>query len=209
VYREIEPSIVRYDYDPAKATQLIADLGYTRGTDGLFRTDSGQLLDVELRTVAVDIHQKTTLAVADGWRSVGIAVDPVVIPPARQGDLEYRAGFPAFQLFGAEPTVDYLPRLYSSRAPVPETRYVGTNYSRYQSAEWDELLDTLFSTIPQPDRTRALAGVVHHMTEQLNIISLFLRDDSILLDNRLRNIAALHADGSTHGWNAFDWDLVN
>jgi len=135
--------------------------------------------------------------------------EPVVIPPARQGDLEYRAGFPAFQLFGAEATIEYLPRLYSSRAPLPETRYVGTNYSRYQSAEWDGLLDTLFATIPRPERTQAEAAVIHHLTDQLNVISLFLRDDSLLIDNRLQNIAALHAEGTTHGWNAYQWDIAN
>lgn len=35
-YREIEPRIVKYDYDPRLAVQLIEQLGYARGADGTF-----------------------------------------------------------------------------------------------------------------------------------------------------------------------------
>jgi peptide/nickel transport system substrate-binding protein len=131
VYREIEPNIVRYPFDPTRGIRMLEDLGYSRGADGLLRESSAQALAVELRTVSVDLHVKTTLAVADAWQRIGITVDPVVIPPARQGDLEYRAGFPAFQIFGGQTDLGLLPRLHSSRTPLPETRYVGTNYSRF------------------------------------------------------------------------------
>jgi len=206
-YWDIEPSIVRYPFDPARATRMMEELGYSRGMDGLLRDSSGQGLAVELRTVSVDLHVKTTLAVTDAWQRLGVSVEPVVIPPARQGDLEYRAGFPAFQIFGGQSDVGLLPRLHSSRTPRPETRYVGTNYSRYIDPEWDGLIDRLFATVPQQERTRVLAEVVHFMTDRLNIIGLFFRDDTILVNNRVQNATALYGEGSTHAWNAHEWDL--
>ncbi len=207
IYREIEPSIVRYPFDPARAVRMLEELGYTRGVDGLLRDGSGQGLAVELRTVSVDLHVKATLAVADAWQRIGLSVEPVVIPPARQGDLEYRAGFPAFQIFGGQTDLGLLPRLHSSRTPLPETRYVGTNYSRFMDPEWDALIDRLFATVPQQERTRVLAEVVHFMTDRLNIIGLFFRDDTILVNNRVQNVTALYGEGSTHAWNAQEWDL--
>ena len=40
--KQVEPSMVKYDYDPARATQMIEGLGFTRGTDGFFRDAAGQ-----------------------------------------------------------------------------------------------------------------------------------------------------------------------
>src|SRR5206468_10280645 len=48
-YRQVEGSIVRYDFDPRLAGQLIGEAGYVRGADGMFHDPSGQLLSVELR----------------------------------------------------------------------------------------------------------------------------------------------------------------
>jgi peptide/nickel transport system substrate-binding protein len=207
VYREIEPNIVRYPFDPTRGIRMLEDLGYSRGADGLLRESSAQALAVELRTVSVDLHVKTTLAVADAWQRIGITVDPVVIPPARQGDLEYRAGFPAFQIFGGQTDLGLLPRLHSSRTPLPETRYVGTNYSRFMEPEWDGLIDRLFATVPQQERTRVLGETVHYMTDRLNVIGLIFRDDTILVNNRVQHATALYGEGSTHAWNAHEWDL--
>jgi peptide/nickel transport system substrate-binding protein len=204
--KEVERSVLRYDHDPARAAQMIEGLGYTRGSDRLFRDPSGQPLSVELRTVAVDLHQKTTFAVADDWQRIGVTVEPVVIPPARQGDLEYRALFPAFQIFGAQSEIAYLPRLHSSRTPLPESRWVGTNYSRYRSAEWDALLERLMATIPRAERLQVLSQVLHHMSDQLNLMPLFFREDTILVNKRVLNVSALSAEGATHAWNAHEWD---
>ena len=38
----IESAIVKYDYDPRKAMQLLAGLGYTKGSDGFLADGSGQ-----------------------------------------------------------------------------------------------------------------------------------------------------------------------
>src|SRR5207247_4617505 len=35
-YPAIESSIVKYDYDPRRAAQLIEELGYTKGPDGIY-----------------------------------------------------------------------------------------------------------------------------------------------------------------------------
>jgi peptide/nickel transport system substrate-binding protein len=55
--REIEAQLPRYDYDPRRAEQMIADLGYSKGASGFFRDASGERLSVELRTTAqVDVQ---------------------------------------------------------------------------------------------------------------------------------------------------------
>jgi hypothetical protein len=59
----IEPGVVKYVYDPRQATQMIADLGYQKGPDGVFLDSAGQRLTVETRTTAQrDQQVKATFA---------------------------------------------------------------------------------------------------------------------------------------------------
>src|SRR5207248_6581696 len=48
-YAAIESDIVRYDYDPRRAAELLEGLGFTRGADGGYRDTAGQRLGVEIR----------------------------------------------------------------------------------------------------------------------------------------------------------------
>ena len=53
-YKDIEPQIVKYPYDPRQAASIIEGLGYARGAAGLFRDPTGQPLRIESRTNAGD-----------------------------------------------------------------------------------------------------------------------------------------------------------
>ena len=52
-YKAVEPSLVKYEYDPQKATQMIEELGYTKGADGSLRDASGQRLGERLQRARV------------------------------------------------------------------------------------------------------------------------------------------------------------
>ena len=100
VYSEIEPSIVKYEYDPRRAIQLIEEIGYTRGADGMFRDGAGQLIPLEVRTSGgEDTHEAGLLSVADSFRRVGIGAEPFLIPQAQRNDREYNANFPGVRLW--------------------------------------------------------------------------------------------------------------
>src|SRR5581483_3653471 len=126
-----QSAIVRYDYDPRQATQIIDGLGYTKGPDGAYRDAGGEKLEVEIRTVSTDINTKIMYAMADFWQRIGVGVDPVVIPPQRQRDLAWRATFPAFDMQRQPSDTEPLKYLYSNQTRVAETNYLGRNYSRY------------------------------------------------------------------------------
>ena len=70
------------------------------------------------------------------------------------------------------------------------------------NAEFDALLDRYLTTIPRAPRIDALRQVVHHMTDQLNIMTLYYRASPTMVSNRLRNV------GPDPTWNAQDWTLV-
>ena len=48
-YQETESGIVRYEYDPRRATQMLEELRYAKRADGMFRDVAGAPLQMEVR----------------------------------------------------------------------------------------------------------------------------------------------------------------
>ena len=199
-FKDIQGSLVRYDFDARRAAQLIEGLGYARGPDGMFRDAAGAPLGVELRsTPGREVNEKTTLVVADHWRAVGVGVDVVVIPLQRNQDREYRQTRPGFEVVGQP---DDVYRLHTNQVPTPETRFVGDNRMRYANPELDSLVDRYYVTIPRADRVRVLGQILNHVTDRVVLMSFFYEAGPILVGNRVRNVT------SRPTWNAHEWDVT-
>jgi peptide/nickel transport system substrate-binding protein len=205
-YKAVEPSLVKYEYDPQKATQAIEELGYTKGADGTFRDASGSRLTVEIRAATqTDTNVKSMLATADDWQRIGVAVDQVTIPTQRAPDREYRATMPGFELTRQGNDVNTFTRYHSSLIPLPENNFTGVNRARYRSAELDELIERYSVTIPTAERTQVLAQALHHTTEQLVAMGIFYATRVTMVNNRLLNITT--GDLANASWAAEQWDV--
>lgn len=206
-YPEIASAIVKYEYDPRRALQEIEGLGYVRGADGLFRDATGQRLSVEIRTVSTDLNQKIMLTLGDAWQRIGVAAEPVVVPPQRQRDLPYRANFPAFDMQRQPSRIDTLYNLYSSEARLPETNFIGRNYSRYMNPQLDRLLDHYFSTVPWAARMEVGRQIAHLITDQLVWLDLFYDAQPVMVSGRLKNVVIGRAADAQDTWNIHEWDV--
>ncbi len=208
-YELVEPSIVRYEYDPRRAAQMIEGLGYNRRADGFFYDSAGKKLAVELRVpLQNDIHAKTAAPIADYWRQVGVAVEEVGIPIQRATDREYRSQFPGFEIVERRNSllIGELWRMHSSETLLVENRFRGSGTTRYRHPEVDAALERYASTIPMPERMQALAAMVHHQTENLSQLPIFYGADPTMISNRLINATA-RGDAFTQAWNAHEWDI--
>jgi peptide/nickel transport system substrate-binding protein len=198
-YTAVQADIIRYEYDPRQATRLIEETGLTRGSDGFYRDASGRRINME---VWASGQSKQMLAVADGWRQIGIETEPVVLPQQRWNDREYVAKFPGFRMNRQPSAMADLRRFQSAQAPVAETNFVGENYSRYMNPELDALIDQYFMTIPKAERTRALGAIMRHMTTSLNIMGLYHDVQPTLVAHRITGVTA-----PAVGWDAHLWDV--
>jgi len=197
----VEQSIVRYDFDPRRATQEIEALGFTKGSDGMFRDAGGDRLNIEIRATVTVINQKSMLSVADYWQRIGVATDSVTIPIQRQAELEYMVTFPAFILLRGPRDVTTFQNQHSSRAALPERNFNGINRGRYMNAEYDALQDRYFMTIPFADRMQVLGQILHQETDQLPVMRLFTDPEPTPVSNRLKNVPA------GFPWNAAEWTV--
>ncbi len=203
-YSQVQPLVTRYPYDPRMSSELIQSVGYTRGPDNAFvDATTGKKLSVELRTTAHELREKLVFVFADYWQQVGVGTDSIVIPRQRAADREYRSTSLSFDFRFNPPDVM---RYHSTQVPLPENDYRGNNSARYRSADLDALLDRYVVTIPKQDRTRLLAQIIQHMTDQLVVVPLFHDAEPVLVHNKLINVGAKRGD-SLQGWNAHEWDV--
>jgi peptide/nickel transport system substrate-binding protein len=204
-YPVVESSIVRYDYDPRKSIQILDNLGLTRGSDGIYLDASGQRLQVELRTVAVDINQKSVLAIQNDWQQIGIASDTFVIPTQRAQDREYRSTFPGFELVRSGIDIGSLAALHSSNIATAENGYRGGTRTRYKNPEFDRLIEGYLGAISKTERGKILQNVVALMTRDVVHMGMFYDVNPTVISNRLVNVAAQTTQDAS--WNIDQWDV--
>jgi ABC-type transport system substrate-binding protein len=201
-YNEIESAAVRYDYDPRRTSQLIEELGYSRGPDGVYVDRAGVKLGVEIRSTTLSENNKAMLSVADYWTRAGIAAEPHTIPLPRSQEAEYRATFPGFELI-RQGKLDVITRQHSARARLAENSFRapagGFNYPRYLNPEHDARIDRYYTTIPWQPRMEALREIVHHASDQLIVMGMFYSTEANMVSNRVDNVKP------TRAWNVHEW----
>jgi peptide/nickel transport system substrate-binding protein len=80
-YKAIEGRVVRYEYDPRKAIQMLEQLGYTRGPGGTLQDRSGAPLTVGMRVIQEESDRlKAATTVSDFWQQIGMRVNLDVTP---------------------------------------------------------------------------------------------------------------------------------
>jgi ABC-type transport system substrate-binding protein len=209
-YELIEPSIIKYDYAPRQAAEMIEALGYTRGADGFFVDSAGARLTIEARTtIRAELQPKIVAAVVDYWRQIGVDAEQMNIPPQRMTEPAAMILFPGFLMPGGTNGVspEEIMRYHSSSTPLAENSYrVAGNQSRYRSPELDSYIEQYITTIPRTERLQALARFARHQSDILPSIGLFYQVDTTISADRIQGITKMGRQG-TQAWNVETWDV--
>jgi ABC-type transport system substrate-binding protein len=124
----------------------------------------------------------------------------VVIPPARQRDVEYRAKFPGFQYTQGSAGLASLNNYITSMQKTAANGYRG-QHTGYSNPEYDALVDRYQTTIPKTERMQAASAAIHHMTDQLVVMTTFYNTQPQAVANRLKNVPN---NASVANINTFD-----
>jgi peptide/nickel transport system substrate-binding protein len=208
-YAGIASRVMKYEYDPARTTRMLEELGYQRGGDGMMRDASGKVLEVEVAG-ANDTVTKPMLAVANYWQRVGVASNTFVVPPQRATDWPWRATFSSFALFTGTNDLAVLPALKSTQARTAQNNYEVSglpNWPRYQNAEVDELVDRFFRTIPKSERIEVLTRINQHIFENLSTMGLYYFPTPYAVANRVANVPVNRGARASLTWNAHEWEV--
>lgn len=204
-YEDIERSVMRYDYDPRRARQLLEEIGYRPDADGMYRDAAGQPLALELRNFGPG--DNATHTVGDYWTRAGVRTTVFIIPQQLSRDNEYRMTFPGLQLLNNPLDVGGMRNLHSRFVALPDNNYaVNNNKSRYSNPQYDEMVDRYFVTIPAPDRLQLLGQLIRHIAQELPTMAVVYNIQPIMMGDRLLNVTVPTIDAS-ETWNPEQWDV--
>jgi len=208
----VKDGFAHFAYDPARATSLLRDLGWSRGADGSLVGSDGQRFSVRLWTT--EGGDREIAIIADYFRQVGVGVaEQHVIPGARVRDREYRSNYPVFETSAAGYGDSILNRVDSRQSAVPPN-YSGTNRGHYINPRMDPLIDQYRQSITVADREQAIRAISDLMAEELPLLLLYFNPTTPAVRKGIKALDDFKggAEGAqlygTFTRNVHEWDVL-
>jgi peptide/nickel transport system substrate-binding protein len=174
-----EPNVRQYDYDPARAEQLLDAAGLHRGADGI-------RFHIALKTSTDASTRLMAEAIADQWKRVGVALELRSMELATfYSDITHGS----FQLYtlrwvGGNNDPDIFQYVFSSKKMPPD----GANRGHYRNPQLDALLDQEHVEMDREKRKAILSRIQQIVAEDEPYIDLWYPDNVCAHRTRLTNI---------------------
>jgi peptide/nickel transport system substrate-binding protein len=200
----VDRAITKYEFDPQRAEALLAEAGWTKGSDGIARNAAGEPLHLHLLNQSGEIDQLEAAVVLNYWKTIGITSEIQVLSRAQQGDGEFRAKFPAVSYNRI--TIDYeaFPWLRSKIA-TPENRWVGTNRIGYVNPVVDESWTKALGTISDHEREPLIVEALRAMTADAVVSVTHLQPRPVAYRAGLTGPRETWVGESALIWNSWEW----
>jgi peptide/nickel transport system substrate-binding protein len=183
--------IRHYDYDPAKARELLDAAGWRVGADGMRSDAAGARLALDFATTAGNRTRELVQQVLQAqWRQLGIDVR-IKNEPARIlfGQSLARRRF-IMAMFAWVTSPENVPRstLHSSEIPREANGWGGENFTGFRNAEADRLIDEVEVELDESRRAGMWRRLQEIYAEELPELPLYYRSDSFVLPKWLTGL---------------------
>jgi ABC-type transport system substrate-binding protein len=194
-------------FDVARAHQLLAQAGLSRGGDGLYRTAGGQAFRLDLGP-ASDINSdvQTMMVVSDAWKQAGIESDHHMITPTTDRSA-LRSQMKGVALISTTQGLDSLNSLVTSEITTEATRWRGANVGGYSNPAYDDLHRRVFSTINPVERDQIVADVIKFALDNVLYLPLTYSPDVSANRIALTGITSVVPTQRVNAWNAHLWQI--
>ena len=204
-----EPNVVHYDYDPAKARQLLDAAGWKSGADGV-RVKNGQRLEFTLSAAAGGATGEATEAIIqEELRNIGIHAIIKNYPTAlffagyQQGGIlqagKYDAALYAWVTAGIDPDDE---SLYASYNIPP----AGQNDLFWKDPVIDRAEKGGLSTYDENVRKPYYSVIQKEIASQAVTIVLYYQRQLFVTSTSFKNFKPAPATSSN--WNSWEWEML-
>ena len=208
--------INKYSYDPAMASDLLTEAGWSNATpfadgrawteseDGARYNDDGEPLRLEFGTTSGSrVREAVQQVLQAQWKQVGIDVR-VRNEPARVffGDTIGKRQFPGLAMYAWISDPESSPRttLHSVEIPSEDNNWVGSNIPGYRNAEMDRLIDEVEVTLEREKRLKLFAEIQNLYVSDLPVIPLYYRASPFIIPKWLNGVEPTGNTSTTTLW---------
>ncbi len=204
---EADRLMTKYPLDPNRASQLMAQAGFTREGGGLFADRQGRRFHIDFAVQAASEIERMQAILSDSWRQAGFEVRPEVIAPQVFTQLETRHTLPGlgYSFFQGEES------FISSEVGTPANRWRGRNRSGWTSPEYDRLWEAWRTELELAERGRLAAQMMALVSEHLPGYALYFAQDVYAWGAALKGPTGREASrfGTTSRPTTAYWDIHN
>jgi peptide/nickel transport system substrate-binding protein len=204
-FPEVERAITRYPYDLRRTEQLLGELGYTRGSDGVYTHPGEGRFAIEVRVLASAANETEAAVIADSLRRAGMDSSIHVVSQAEAQDGQIRASFPGLSassvINGFAPPLD---RLRAGEIATPDTRWRGSNFGGWNNPDFERLAASYEASLARSERNALAVQMMKLVSEQAPTIPLFY---NFMVTPHVADLAGPTdaVSAATAGWNVHEW----
>ncbi len=214
-YASDNTACLTQDIEGARA--LLDEAGWTDSDGDGVRDKDGMPLKLLFQTTNNPVRQDFQALIKGWWAEIGIDTELKVIDPGVffggdpaspdtaekfYADVEMHAN----NFDGTDPEA-YLAGLTTDKAPRPETNWIGTNYPRFASPEYDALSVRLSQTFDMDERATIVKQMNDMVTKDgMATLPLILRGNLSAMSNTLGGVKVNAWDSEL--WNVAEWYRV-
>ncbi len=162
-------SLKDYTADPVGAAKLLDEAGWKIGADGVREKDGVKMKFTCSTTAGNPARQGCQALFQQNWKKIGVEMEIKNMPASVVwGEYTTKSQFDT-EFVSWEPTVgmdpDYTARAHSKQ--IPNKTGMGSNYSQYENAEVDKLLELGVTQSNTEDRKKTYARVQEILAEEV------------------------------------------
>lgn len=192
VQKFIDPKIIeKYDttvHDPKKSINILKNLGFTRGPDGVWVTPNGTRLEFELQCGIP--AGPITLAICEDLTAIGIKVTPKPLEWAVRWSNHAKLHYDLWQSWAQFPAVttpytwyDHFSSKYL--LPIGQEAGEGFNRIRFKNATYDAILSEVAKIPDEDPRAYKLYNkLLEILLQELPRIPLITRTEFVILNDK-------------------------
>jgi len=173
----------KYDYDPKKAAQMLDDLGWKKGSDGMREKDGKKLSFTLLASSGDKVTEGTVSVFQENWKNIGVEMKPqfeefsnLVTRVAKNFDFEVF-------LLGFNQSVD------PDQQTFFDSKQHGSGFNRvdYKNPKVDQLLNDALHTLDREKRKQLYIDAQNQIVADVPVLVIYFSKGIVGVNKRVKN----------------------
>ena len=205
-YTDLDKVTTKYPYDLRRTEQLMGELGYTKGGDGVYTHPTDGRFRMETRGVSSGAEERDTTIVDKYFRDAGFdSYITLLSSSARAVDDKTKSTFPGLTLNNNTLQRDLgLTKWLTTNIGSDADNWVGGNRSGWSNREFDRLHGEWTTNLDKTVATQRLIQAMKLLNDEMPSLPLYYNFRVIAHTNALQGPEATTPEATIHG-NLYTW----